>query len=233
MNKSAKLTGILMLVFSTMWLMADYPDKETTERYITSVPTVSMPGYLNPIIDPTFETTVTRISDQTGMGTTDTVIKQFYAKNQPWNCNGSLTRLHYNHGWLLDGNSYKLTSLLSPPISNWNGIQNGALWSVADPDIIYTVLPECYFYSGGSGNNNCLASINVQTGARTLIRSFSPLRPGYNPNTDIAYDSISFGESEGNLTNDGRYVALQCGIGANTYAHVYDLPNDTIISTLD
>ena len=49
--------------FSTMGLMADYPDKETTERYITSVPTVSMPGYLNPIIDPTFETTVTRISE--------------------------------------------------------------------------------------------------------------------------------------------------------------------------
>ncbi|MFA6104626.1 MAG: hypothetical protein WC721_20725 [Victivallaceae bacterium] len=234
MNKSAKLTGILMLVFSTMWLMADYPDKETTERYITSVPTVSMPGYLNPIIDPTFETTVTRISDQTAMGTTDTVIKQFYAKNQTWNCNGSLTRLDNTHGWILDGNSCKITNLLNPPISTYNGITNGALWSSTDPDIIYTVLNENYFYSGGRSDAlNCLVSINVQTGARTLLSSFSPLRSGYNPNTDIAYDHISFGESEGNLTNDGRYVALQCRIGNNTYAHVYDLSNNTTISTLD
>lgn len=226
MNASVKLICALTMIFGAAWLLlADYPDKETTQRSITNVPSVAMPGYLSPIIDPTFETTVTRISDSTAMGTTDTVIKHFYAKNQPWNCNGLLTRLHYNNVWLLDGNTYQLAAgVMNQPVSNgYSGIPGGSVWSVSDPYVIYSVLSHKGLY--GSGDNTIpvyLAAINVQTGARSLVHDFS-----------AGYTSVSFGESEGNLSNDGRYVALQCKNGTATYALIYDFTTDNVVSTLD
>src|SRR5258706_863226 len=61
------------------------------------VPSVLRPAYLAPITDPTFGTQITRISDQTAFNDTYKAIRHNYAKNQPWNSDGTLILLSYEY----------------------------------------------------------------------------------------------------------------------------------------
>ena len=57
---------------------------------VASVPApVPRPGYLEPIRDPAFGTTVVRISDQAAFASSDQSLRNAYAKTEPWNADGS------------------------------------------------------------------------------------------------------------------------------------------------
>jgi hypothetical protein len=179
-----------------------YPP-DTTLTLVTP-PTIARPGYLAPIIDPTFGTRITRIADQAAFAITDKYIRHNYAKNQPWNSDGSLIMLGYPvyPAPILDGQTYKLL--------RWVKVPSWVVWSNTDPNRTY-----------GTAYNNQFVSCDMTTGRCTVLHTFSE------------YDYVSPGEGEGNLSNDDRYVALQAKKGTNTYLVIYDIPNDTIVSRRD
>ncbi len=94
---------------------------------------ISKPGYLQTIIDPSFGTTIRRISDA-GVGG---VIKPMYSTIQAWNANESLMILYNqtnsNHD-LLDGQNYHYIRTLTD-VSPADLEQ--IFWDYNDPDIFY------------------------------------------------------------------------------------------------
>lgn len=164
---------------------------------------VPMPGYLQPYHDPTFGTQITRIADQAAMDSQLPVLAHHYAKAQPWNADGSLIALS---GWpaaILDGQSYEFLRWVMPPGEHWT-------WTNTDPTTIY-----------GVQQPRTLVRTNAITGVTTTIRDFGE------------YDQVSYGSYEGNLSNDDRYMALQCKTAQTNYVLVYDLPADSVIARLD
>lgn len=210
--------GVLFVAGVLAWgipVLAQYP-ADTTPTQISTVPSVSMPGYLTPIIEPTFGTTITRIADQIGLGLQGQCIRHGYSKKQPWNCDGSLMFFSYGQypNALIDGRTYKFIRWIHYP--SWG------TWSNTNPNIIYGtsgVLTQNY--KGVTYGLNSFVSCDVTTDNWTLIRRFTQ------------YDTITIGNGEGNLSNDGRYVALICKSGSNYSIVSFDIPNNTIIATLD
>lgn len=180
-----------------------YPPKTTMTK--VTVPTIARPGYLSSIIDPIFKTQITRIADQSTFVMSDQYIRHIYSKNQPWNSDGSKIMLSYIYpAPILDGKSYKFLRRINQP--------SQATWSNTDPNKTYGTY-------GVPSEANKFISCNMTTNAFKTLHTFSE------------YDSISLGEGEGNLSNDDRYIALQARKGSNTYILVYDIPNDTVVST--
>jgi hypothetical protein len=166
------------------------------------MPSVPMPGYLSPIIDPSFGTRVTRIADQAAFGSTQLVIAHHYAKTQPWNCDGSLIMLIGSPAPILDGNTYQLIRT-----SSLGGEHR--TWSNRDPRLVYAVQPP-----------NHWIKVDALTNVRTTIRTFSQ------------FSRVSYGSYEGNMSNDDRYVALQCTGSTGNSVIVYDQVADSIVSSL-
>lgn len=178
-----------------------YPADTTLTNIAT--PNVSRPEYLSPIIDPTFGTKITRISDQTAFGSSSQYLRHVYAKISPWNSDGSKIMLSYT--WpaiLLNGSTYAFIRTFDNP--------SYSVWSNTNPNYIYGVLGNRFVRVDVSG-----------TPQTTTLRTFT------------GYDSISLGESEGNLSNDDQFVALLSRSGTATYLIVYNIATDTIVSTLD
>ena len=89
----------------------------TDPTLVFSEPSVPRPGYLSPITDPTFNTQITRIANNTGAstspvsGTWGSDARHVYSKQQPWNSDNTLLTIE-NHGggsptpMILDGTTY-------------------------------------------------------------------------------------------------------------------------------
>lgn len=84
-----------------------------------------------------------------------------------------------------------------------------SLWSNVDPDLTYD-----------AAGNSTFVKRNIVTGVTTTLRQFSQ------------FNSISVGFSEGNLSNDDRWVALIGINGNNKTLIVYDIENDEIVGEL-
>jgi hypothetical protein len=183
-----------------------------TKLSLVPVPTVARPAYLVPMTDPTFGTKITRISDQTAFKDTYKAIRHTYAKNQPWNADGSLLMLGYEwNAHILDGNTYAY-------LRDINLGNMMPLWSNTQPTVIYARSTD-----GTSNANptNQFLKVDVNTGQKTILHTFTE------------YDMISIGEEEGNISDDDHYVALMAKKGTATYALVYDIVNDLVVSQLD
>lgn len=204
------LVAMLTVTLSLTTAMADYPE-DTFPITSIATPVVRMPEYLKPMIDPTFGSTITRISDQTALDSQETAIKHAYSKNQYWNCDGSLVLLYGSPGYVLDGRTYKELRRINIP--------RHAVWSNKDPNKTFGTTVTAR--NGMEYGLNSFVTCNMTTDEWTLLHQFTQ------------YDYICIGEGEGNISNDDRYVALQCKSGANTYLVVYDIQNDSIISTWD
>ena len=190
-----------LLTCCTETIAQQYPPE--TALVFQAMPTVSFPNYLEPIQDPTFGTTITRISDKQAFGSTNKVVAHMYSKKQPWNSDGSRIILHRWPAPLLDGSTYKFIKFVNVP-------GEYSEWSNTDPNKIY-----------GIQNPNSWQSVNVNTNTVTTIRTFTE------------YDEVSFGNWEGHLSNDDKYVAFQCKKGTNNILMVYDIPNNTVVSILN
>ena len=84
-----------------------------------------------------------------------------------------------------------------------------SLWSNVDPDLTYD-----------AAGNSTFVKRNIVTGVTSTLRQFSQ------------FTSISVGYSEGNLSNDDRWVALIGINGNNKTLIVYDIENDEIVGEL-
>ena len=115
------------------------------------IPT-NVPNYLQPFTDPVTNNTVTRISDESVFGCDCSELRHRYAKNQPWNADGTLIMTDGSPSKILDGNTYQVLYE-----SNTK-----ALWSNTEPNYTYD-----------AAANSALAKKNIVTGVTTTLRTFS------------------------------------------------------------
>lgn len=131
-----------------------------------------------------------------------------YAKNGAWNSDGTLIKCT---GWpsaILDGETFEFIKTVNPPGGHHT-------WSHTQPNIIYGTNNPNY-------DGNCIAQLDVNTNTVTPVRCFNE------------YTFVSHGEWEGNMSNDDRYMALQCRLPSNDVVIAcYDFENDEIVSTLN
>ncbi len=186
------------------------PDSKLTK---TIMPKVPRPLYLQPITDPVFGTRITRISAKDPFRATfpDGDFERFfnsslkrlshdYAKNQPWNADGSLIMLNLSYpAPILDGNTYQLLRWIHQP--------SRAVWSQLEPHKTYGTHPDM----------NVLVKADMRTDwTEQTLHTFSE------------YETIDFGLGEGNLSNDDRYIALFGFKNGKTDILVYDLQLDQV-----
>jgi hypothetical protein len=148
-------------------------------------PAVALPDYLAPVVDPSFGTTITRVSDLTAMGVAPgddgsvRYLRNAYAKKQAWNSTGTLLLLQMSvPAPLLDGNTYRFLRMVTPPAN--------ATWSNTDPNQIF----------GVRARTGDFVSYDVRTDTSRVEAHFD------------GYQKISLGDGEGNLSDDDRWVAL-------------------------
>lgn len=181
-----------------------YPPSEVLRRR-RAMPSLAFPAYLQLLVDPTYATTITRISDRTAFGTPDRVLRHAYAKNQPWNADGSLLMLGWNYpAPILDGRTYEFLFMRHQP--------SQAVWSNTEANFMF----------GTHSNMNVFVKADVREDWReTTLHTFTE------------FDTIDFGGSEGNLTNDDRFVALMgFKAGSGITLLVYDTAADQVTAQL-
>ena len=115
------------------------------------IPT-NVPNYLQPFTDPVTNNTVTRISDESVFGCDCSKLRHRYAKNQPWNADGTLIMTDGSPSKILDGNTYQVLYE-----SNTK-----ALWSNTEPNYTYD-----------AAANSAFVKKNIVTGVTTTLRTFS------------------------------------------------------------
>ncbi len=194
---------ILLLLHIGLNLSGQFYPPETRLTYKQMPDNLPMPGYLVPFIDPVFGSKVIRISDSLEFLPNSDHTYHHYAKDQPWNSDGSMIMLS---GWpsaILDGHTYELLRWVMPPGEHHT-------WSNTLPNLIYGIQPP------GSW-----VSVDATTGNTTVLHVFTE------------YENVSYGSWEGNMSNDDHYVALQCQAADTNYVIVFDQVNDTVISTLN
>jgi hypothetical protein len=179
------------------------PDTKLT---ITTMPNVAQPAYLSQVTDSTFGTHITRIADDDAIDPGQTVIRHIYAKNSPWNADGSLVKLDFTFpAYLLDDTYHFLTRFKTP---------SQGLWSTKDPNKMW-----CRIYNGSIPNQ--LGYYDLAADRFTVLHTFSE------------FDEIDLGEGEGNVSNDDRYVALVGTKGSTKQIVVWDLLANSEVSRLD
>ena len=125
----------------------------------TTLSIISYPGapiaptYLNTITDATFGGKIIKISDAVVFNTTSQNLRHNYAKDQPWNADGSLIKLSGYPAAILDGNSFEFQKWLNPPNGEF-------LWANNDPLMLY------------GAHDNLFVKQNVTTEAMETIFSF-------------------------------------------------------------
>ncbi len=205
-------------------LVTDYESKE--------VPDIDKPDYLEPLLDPVFGQRVIRIVGDPGDeipvvgGTWGTIERHRYSVGPVWNADMSLMFLgKYNgdHDYLyLDAETYE------------------PLFQRAAPSYVYedrwhTTEPDLRVYVGTDGT---VGTWNVWTGERTVIIDLST----------EGYGDLYFGPGKGNVSHDGRWMAVRArhdGVlvcfaldleNAERHADIdlsgYDLPGSVYISAL-
>ena len=193
------------LFFSAAAVAQTYPPDTTLRSYAT--PTLARPEYLTPTIDPTFNTTVVRIADQSGFNTAQLNLRHGYSKTSAWNS---------------DGTKIALTSVFPTPILNGinyeliyktSSIPTNPRWSNTDPNIMY----------GIDFGTNKFVTWNVNTQIKTVLHDFNQYDAG----------TLSIGLGEGSTSNSDRYVVLMAKSGSLNYVVSYDLVSDIILSELN
>ena len=170
---------------------------------VLEIPDTPQPGYLQSVIDPVFSNKVTRISDNPGSliqnldARWDSVARHQYSKNAVWNCDQSLIFLGRHNGFpskiFLDGRTYE-------PLFGHNSPPGSEVrW--------HTDRPDCMVYV----DNNVFGIWNVRTDERSTVETF----PGYS--------GLAIGPWEGNLSLDGKRIALSGKKGELSIAFVYDI----------
>ena len=153
---------------------------------------MARPSYLQPVLEPDFGTTIVRVTGDPGTpianvgGTWGTLSGHGYAKDPVWNADQSLILLKVVEGlgaWLfLDGSTYE------PVFKRGNVPGADDRWHPTLPDVMAFV-----DFDGSVG------FWNVRT--QSVTRKFTPPAG--------AYSGASMGRGEGNVSYDGRWVAVQ------------------------
>jgi len=156
------------------------------QMYWPSQP-LTKPGYLETLIDPDFGTKITRITGDPGspipkIGSTwKTVARHGYSKRPVWNADESLIYLETHKGGL---SPLFLDGETYEVLFYGQPSSRERRWHPTNPDLMIIL------------NGNEVKSWNVRNDNITVLANF----PGYN--------DCYFGPWEGNLSSDGKWVAI-------------------------
>lgn len=124
-----------------------FPADTTLTGPTASIPAV--PAYLVPVIDPTWGTTVTRVSNIAG-------VRHAYSRVPGWNSDGSKILLGFTFpGRMIDGETYE-------DLGSFSQI-NGAIWASTDNNKLF----------GWASGGTILYSQNATTGSLTSLHDFA------------------------------------------------------------
>src|SRR5690554_124516 len=154
-EKLKKVFFIFIVFFGLIIQAQNYPESVSLSSFnfqSYQTPSENIQDYLSTITNE-FGNEVTRISDKTVFGTSGQRLKHHYAKDQPWNSDGSLIKLAGYPAAILDGTTYEFLY--------WASIPSAATWANTSPIHMY----------GTSGNS--LVRYNVTTNSRQILRTFS------------------------------------------------------------
>jgi hypothetical protein len=156
---------------------------------------LAKPGYLQAAIEPDFRTTLVRVAGDVGTavgngvaGTWPSLARHEYAKDQPWSADGRLLVLKHmqqpggnQYALFLDGESYQ-------PLFTRAGPPGGGEWRM------HPTLADVAIYVNLAGP--VAGHWNVRTNTGT---------PKF---STTGYSNVRIGNAEGNVSADGRYVAV-------------------------
>ncbi|MCX7548395.1 T9SS type A sorting domain-containing protein [Xanthomarina sp. F1114] len=150
-----KIVFLNFLFFNLIITAQNYPTAVTIssidyQNY--QAPSQGIPDYLSTITNE-FGNEVTRISDKDVFGTDGQRLKHHYAKDQPWNSDGSLIKLAGYPAAILDGSTHEFLY--------WASIPSAATWANTSPIHMY----------GTSGNT--IVRYDVTTNNRVTLHTFS------------------------------------------------------------
>ena len=183
---------------------------------VVSIPNTPKPGYLESYIGPTFGSKVTRITGDPGTamnfsesgnsGTWDAVARYQYSKVPAWNAGQSLLYLGRNDGFssapFLDGNDYTPVFTRNVHVHPGNEMRWNPAKAKAD-QMIYVNAAEA-----------TLGTWNVRTQAKQVIDTF------------VGYTDLGIGPFEGNISQDGRMIAVNARKNGSPVAFAYEMvPN--------
>jgi hypothetical protein len=198
---------ILLTVIDVIFFRYDNVEKSAQSQSLPTAdvlvsPSISRPDYLQPIVDTSTGSTLTRVSDQTKFASNLPELRHRYAKSQPWNADESYLLLDFKYpAALLNGRTYKFVRWVNQPAES--------VWSNLNPSIMYGTL----------NNTNQFIKLDVRQGKTyQVVRKFDE------------YTQIDFGGWNGNLSQNDRYAALAGIKGEKIDLLVYDLQNDRVIS---
>jgi hypothetical protein len=169
------------------------PSALTNSAAVYSIPSAGQPAYLKPITDPTFGSSVRRITPDPGAssapvaGTWGSDTRHHYSKDQPWSADGAYYCLENRGGGspsplMLDGHTF--APLFSVPSS-------AGLWD----------------FRWHPAKTHAHEIINVNSSGTEL--SWVDARTGRKTRTwTLPFAADGFGAGEGNASQDGRFVAL-------------------------
>lgn len=198
-------TKFIFLIFFELFVIGLYAQLITNHNSIIQ-PSMPKPDLGVPVSDPSFNSTVTRIAD--GSATNIQGVFPDYSKHQAWNADESLLLLRTGNGDIQFYNGATYQYIKSSP-SSIAGVQD-IFWHPTNPVMLYYAL------------YNEFNVLDVQTDQISILHTFA----------NYSYVTT---RAEGNMSNDGRYIAL-CGYDANWNPidfFVYDVALDSVISSLD
>lgn len=190
---------------------------------------IAKPAYLDTIIDPSFGTSIRRISDA-GDGK---VIKPMYSTIQAWNADESLMIL-YEQGeghQLLNGMDYGFIRYLDVNPDDLEQI----FWDFNDPDVFFYIdrtSADFIKYSVSTENKEVLTNLKELTGCSGNIGSGNDVQMmswdsdviGFRcDNTTAYYYRISSGELTEFTIDDLNYIAPMPGPSGETFYHNTDV----------
>lgn len=173
------------------------------------------PAQLAPFIDPTFGTTIRRITNSSP----HEINKPVYSTIQAWNADESYFFLYHQSARgdsehrLYDGNSYRFVSRLNIDPADLEEV----FWHTTEPSILFYA--KSYYRT--------LHRYNVDTGEDTLWMDFSELCPK-------GSDLVSGGDVH-NPSWDSKFMGFRCAGSRDAAATTYivDLQNRQLVSTAE
>ncbi|MGB6151658.1 MAG: hypothetical protein WBG48_06675 [Pricia sp.] len=190
---------------------------------------IAKPAYLETIVDPSFGTTIRRISDA-GDGN---IVKPMYSTIQAWNADESLMIL-YERGkghQLLDGMNYSFIRYME---INPDDIEQ-IFWDFDNPDILFYVdrtNADLIRYSVGSQSKEVLVNLadasgctgNIASGNDVQMMSWDSDIIGFRCDNDTAYYyKISTDEVTEFSIDDLNYIAPMPAPSGNLFYHNTDV----------
>jgi hypothetical protein len=208
----------ILIIFLNLYLInaADTCSLVTNNTKVFPIPSVPRPTYLVPMKDLTFNTTIIRITNNTGSstspvsGTFGGISRHHYSKDQPWNADQSMIFIEDNRAspWklILNATTYKP---LAGVCASYTG-QNDFRWN--------------------PNKSHSNETINVHSDGHSVfwydVKACKVTKTITLPSNFVA---DNMGPLEGNPSNDGRFLALT----NDTDMLVVDMENSIVGPTVN